>query len=102
MPCASCTHELDERKTLHPADKVCKLSYMARKTTGSMTELLRAALLEAPSLNAVEKATGVKRQSLAAFMRGEQVSIHLASADALAEYFGIVCSRPAKPKRKGG
>jgi hypothetical protein len=75
---------------------------MARKTTGSMTELLRAALLEAPSLNAVEKATGVKRQSLAAFMRGEQVSIHLASADALAEYFGIVCSRPAKPKRKGG
>ena len=87
---------------MHPADKVCKLSYMARKTTGSMTELLRAALLEAPSLNAVEKATGVKRQSLAAFMRGEQVSIHLASADALAEYFGIVCSRPAKPKRKGG
>lgn len=87
---------------MHPADKVCKVSYMTRNTTGSMTELLRAALLAAPSLNAVEKSTGVKRQSLAAFMRGEQVSIHLASADALAEHFGIVCTMPAKPKRKGG
>ncbi len=85
-----------------PADTSCKLSYMARKTTGTMTELLRAALLEAPSLNAVEKSTGVKRQSLAAFMRGEQVSIHLASADALAAHFGIACTRAAKPKRKGG
>jgi transcriptional regulator with XRE-family HTH domain len=72
------------------------------KRTGTMTELLRAALLEAPSLNAIEKATGVRRQTLASFMRGEQVSIHLASADALAEYFGVVCTRPAKPKRKGG
>jgi hypothetical protein len=95
-------HQLDERKTLHPADKVCKLNAMARKTTGTMTELLRAALLDAPSLNAIEKATGVRRQTLALFMRGEQVSIHLASADALAEYFGIVCTHPAKPKRKGG
>jgi len=43
MPCASHTHELDERKTLHPADKVCKVSYMARKTTGTMTELFRTA-----------------------------------------------------------
>jgi plasmid maintenance system antidote protein VapI len=75
---------------------------MARKTTGTMTELLRAALLEAPSLNAIQKATGVTRQTLAAFMRGEQISIHLASADTLAAYFGIVCTRPAKPKRKGG
>ena len=75
---------------------------MARKTTGTMTELLRAALLEAPSLNAIQKSTGVTRQTLASFMRGDQVSIHLASADALAEYFGIVCSRPAKPMRKGG
>lgn len=92
----------DKRKTLNPADTVCKVSYMARKTTGTMTALLRAALLEAPSLNAIQKATGVTRQTLAAFMRGEQVSIHLASADALAEYFGIVCTRPANPKRKGG
>ena len=81
---------------------VCNVNDMTRKTTGTMTELLRAALLEAPSLNAIEKATGVRRQTLASFMRGEQVSIHLASADALAAYFGIVCTMPAKPKRKGG
>ncbi len=72
---------------------------MAR-TTGTMTELLRAALLAAPSLNAIEKATGVRRQTLAWFMRGEQVSIHLASADALADYFGIVCTMRAAPKPK--
>jgi hypothetical protein len=102
MPCASCTHELNERKDLPPADRVCKVNDMTRKTTGTMTELLRAALLEAPSLNAIEKATGVRRQTLASFMRGEQVSIHLASADALAAYFGIVCTMPVKPKRKGG
>jgi hypothetical protein len=92
----------DERKTLPPADSVCKINDMTRKTTGTMTELLRAALLESPSLNAIEKATGVRRQTLASFMRGEQLSIHLASADALAEHFGIVCTRPAKPKQKGG
>lgn len=62
-----------------------------------MTELLRAALLEAPSLNAIEKSTGVRRQTLASFMRGEQVSIHLASADALAAYFGIVCVQSDMP-----
>ena len=102
MPCVSCTHELEERKPLLPTVRVCNLSYMARKTTGTMTELLRAALLDAPSLNAIEKATGVKRQVMASFMRGEQVSIHLASADALADYFGIVCTMSAKPKRKRG
>lgn len=75
---------------------------MARRT-GTMTELLRAALLDAPSLNAIQKATGVRRQTLASFMRGEQVSIHLASADALAAYFGITCTMPAtkRPKPKG-
>ena len=74
---------------------------MSRMTTGTMTELLRAALLEAPSLNAIQKATGVRRQTLASFMRGEQVSIHLASADALADYFGIECRRATKPKLEG-
>jgi len=87
---------------LRPADTGCKITDMTRRTTGTMTELLRAALLAAPSLNAIEKATGVRRQTLASFMRGEQVSIHLASADALADYFGVVCTMPTKPKRKGG
>ncbi len=95
------THK-DQRESLIVADQACNLSDMGtRKTTGTMTELLRAALLDAPSLNAIEKATGVRRQTLASFMRGEQVSIHLASADALAEYFGIVCTRLRQPKQKG-
>ena len=51
-----------------------------------MTEQLRAALAEAESLRAVERATGLKRQSLAKFMRGEQ-SLRLDLADRLAEYF---------------
>lgn len=88
---------------MNRADTPCKVSDMARTrpTTGTMTELLRAALLAAPSLNAIEKATGVRRQTMAAFMRGEQVSIHLASADALAAYFGIVCTHPKQSKGKG-
>jgi len=61
-----------------------------RKRNPTMTELLRKALQDCDSLNAVEKATGVKRQSLAKFMRGEQ-SIRLENADLLAGHFGIQC-----------
>lgn len=53
-----------------------------------MTELLRAALAEAPSLREVERETGVKRQSMMKFMRGEQ-SLRLDIADKLALYFCI-------------
>ena len=53
-----------------------------------MTELLRKALNECTSWNAVQHATGVKRQSLAKFARGEQ-SLLLDAADALAKHFGI-------------
>ena len=61
----------------------------------SMSALLRAALKAQPSLNAVEKATGVKRQSLSLFMQGEQASLRLPAIEKLAEYFGIECSMPA-------
>ncbi|MDB5297244.1 MAG: hypothetical protein JWO31_3227 [Phycisphaerales bacterium] len=57
-----------------------------------MTELLREALREAKSLRQVERDTGLKRQALAKFMRGEQ-SLRLDLADALAAHFGIVSSR---------
>lgn len=67
---------------------------MAResKPARTMTELLRAALREAPSLNQVEQATGLKRQALAKFVRGEQ-SLRLDLADKLAAHFGIVSRR---------
>ena len=53
-----------------------------------MTKLLRQALREAETLSAVERATGLKRQALAKFMRGEQ-SLRLDLADKLAAHFGI-------------
>ena len=72
----------------------------------SMTALLRAALKAHPSLNAVEKATGVKRQSLSLFMQEEQASLRLPAIEKLAEYFGIECSMPAaaaiKKEQKNG
>lgn len=57
-----------------------------------MTELLREALAEAESLRAVERVTGVKRQSLMKFIRREQ-TLRLDAADKLAEHFGIDCHR---------
>ncbi len=53
-----------------------------------MTELLRQALNQAKSFQAIERETGVVRQSLMKFARGEQ-SLRLDKADILAEYFGI-------------
>jgi plasmid maintenance system antidote protein VapI len=62
------------------------------KQGATMTELLRAALTEAPSLREVERQTGVKRQSMMKFLRGEQ-SLRLDIADRLASYFGILIVR---------
>ena len=53
-----------------------------------MTELLREALNQTKSFKAIERETGVLRQSLMKFARGEQ-SLRLDKADILAEYFGI-------------
>jgi hypothetical protein len=66
---------------------------MARKQT--MTELLQQALNKANSFKAVERDTGVLRQSLMKFARGEQ-SLRLDKADILAEYFGIEARRKDK------
>jgi len=72
----------------------------------SIGELLRAALEAQPSLNAVEKATGVKRQSLSLFLQGRQASLRLPAIEKLAEYFRIECSMPAaaaiKKEQKNG
>ena len=63
-------------------------------TPRTMTELLREAIGQAESLRAVERDTGLKRQALARFLRGEQ-SLRLDLADKLAAHFGI------ESKRKG-
>ena len=63
-----------------------------------MTELLRKALAEAESLRAIERATGVKRQSMMKFLRGEQ-SLRLDKADILAEHLGIECLQAREDTR---
>lgn len=64
------------------------------KHNPTMTDLLKKAILAAESFRSVERATGVKRQSLMKFVAGEQ-SLRLDMADRLAAYFGIEC-RPTR------
>ena len=64
-----------------------------------MTKLLRQAIQESGmSFKAIERATGVVRQSLMKFVRGEQ-SLRLDKADDLAHYFGIECRLKDKGKK---
>ena len=65
-----------------------------------MTEALRQAIADSgETFKGLERETGVKRQSLMKFMRGEQ-SLRLDLADRLAAYFGLEVSKP-RTKRKG-
>ena len=69
-----------------------------KPSTTTMTELLRDALRQCgESQRAIERATGVKRQTMAKFVNGEQ-SLRLDKADALAAYFGLTV-RPAGKDR---
>ena len=67
-----------------------------------MTDVLRAALNDAieagETFRSIERATGIVRQSLMPFARGEQ-SLRLDIADRLATYFGLEL-KPVS-KRKG-
>ena len=69
----------------------------------TMTDALRTALNDAvnggSSFREIERETGIVRQSLMPFARGEQ-TLRLDKADLLAEYFGLEL-KPAV-KRKGG
>jgi transcriptional regulator with XRE-family HTH domain len=67
-----------------------------KKRTLTITDAIKQAIGDSRlSLNAIEKATGVRRASLLRFMRGES-SLRLDIADKLAEYFGLEVM-----KRKG-
>ena len=77
----------------------CNNSYsMAQnKTPKTMTEILRQAIADSGmTFIGIERETGITRQSLMKFARGEQ-SLRLDLADRLAAYFGIEC-RPARRK----
>jgi plasmid maintenance system antidote protein VapI len=68
---------------------------MSKRTPPTMTDLLRQALSEAPSMREVGRQTGTNHAALSRFLKGEQ-SIRLDKADALAAHFGIT----SKPKRR--
>ena len=64
-----------------------------RKTYDTMTEAILEAIAESElSFKALERETGVVRQSLMKFVRGEQ-TIRLDAADKLAEFFDIEITR---------
>ena len=71
------------------AKPLCNTYYMKakRRKRESMTDALRRAINESDlSFQQIERDTGVLRQSLMKFARGEQ-SLRLDIADTLAEYF---------------
>ena len=64
-----------------------------RKTYDTMTEAIREAIAESElSFKALERETGVLRQSLMKFAAGEQ-TLRLDAADKLAEFFRIEVTR---------
>ena len=66
----------------------------------TLTDVLRRAIADSDrSFRALEKETGVLRQCLMKFVRGEQ-SLRLDQADKLAAYFGLSL-QPDRPDRKG-
>ncbi len=71
------------------------------KKLRTMTESLQQAIADSglPFIE-LERQTGVLRQCLMKFARGE-TTIHLDSADKLAEFFGMEMGPASKPKRKG-
>lgn len=69
--------------------RLCNNYYMSAGRPEPISEELRRAIQESGlSFKALEKETGVLRQSLMKFVRGEQ-SLRLDIADKLAAYFGL-------------
>jgi hypothetical protein len=60
----------------------------------TISDLLRKLVIDAPSLKGIERATGVKRQSLIWFRRGRTITLE--TADKLAAYFGVECRQTKK------
>lgn len=71
------------------------------KQRQSITEVLRQAIIDSEmSFLALEQQTGVIRQSLMPFARGES-NVSLAAADKLAQFFNLELRPATKPKKKG-
>ena len=86
------------KKALDFGKGKCNNYYTMTEGERTMTAALRQAITESGlPLQRIEKLTGVKRQSIAKFIQGEQ-SLRLDLADKLAAHFGIECRRT---RRKG-
>jgi hypothetical protein len=92
--------EIKREIPLTLADKSCNNYYIMtnRKEHPTMTDLLRQSIADSGmSFIGIERETGILRQSLMKFVRGEQ-SLRLDLADKLATYFGI----EFRPSRRNG
>jgi transcriptional regulator with XRE-family HTH domain len=73
---------------------ICTIKYMARKPlspsplTDSLRQTLRRAIADGLSFKRLAEETGITRQSLMGFAKGER-TIYLDIADKLAVYFGV-------------
>jgi hypothetical protein len=87
--------EQDSKQRLDSFSQICNISYMPAERP--ITEaLLRAIAGSGMSFKALERETGVKRQSLMKFVRGEQ-SLRGDLMDKLAVFFRL----ELRPRRKG-
>lgn len=88
-------HGHNEHHAIDKAKSQCIISYTMSQPTKkpkTMTQLLKEAIVEADSFLGIQQVTGVTRQSLMKFVRGEQ-SLRLDLAEKLAAHFGIECVR---------
>ena len=80
-----------------PPPPPCKINYMAGRPEQPITDTLRRAILASGRpFKALERETGVLRQSLMKFARGQQ-TLRGDALDKLAVYFGL----ELRPIRKG-
>jgi plasmid maintenance system antidote protein VapI len=78
---------------------MCTICYMPSKRN-PITDVLRQAIADSGlSFKALERETGVVRQSLMKFARGER-SLRLDMADKLAVFFGVEVTRRQVTQRK--
>jgi transcriptional regulator with XRE-family HTH domain len=90
---------VDTNRIDNPADR-CNIYYIMPSRT-PITDTLRH-VIEASGMphKALERETGVKRQSIMRFMRDDQ-TLRLDIADKLADYFGLELVTTKRAKRKG-
>ena len=82
--------------------QVCTICHMAIRSEAPLSDVLRRVIAQSGlSFKALERETGVVRQSLMRFARGER-SLRLDMADKLAAYFGLELKVGEQARRQKG